>query len=79
MFSMRAYVLPSMNYFVRYLFAGERKFFIHFNGSILVLFFPEGRKVLGFIAIAFFFLSQKRLKIKDCKKLHKRLRINGRP
>lgn len=54
MFSMRAYVLPSMNYFVRYLFAGERKFFIHFNGSILVLFFPEGRKVLGFIAIAFF-------------------------
>lgn len=59
MFSMRAYVLPSMNYFVRYLFAGERKFFIHFNGSILVLFFLRGEKFLDLLQLPFFSKPEK--------------------
>lgn len=53
-FSMRAYVLPPMNYFalsLSYLFAGERKFFIHVNGSILVLFFEGFRKFLNLLQL----------------------------
>lgn len=82
-FSMRAYVLPPMNYFalsLSYLFAGERKFFIHVNGSILVLFFEGFRKNLEFIAIAFSSeLETSKNTRKDCKKLHNQLRVNGRP